>query len=49
MSVAQKLGIALLVATTLAASDFQGTTLATDSLQTSVSLHARITRAERKL
>jgi hypothetical protein len=46
MSVAQKLGIALLVGIVLAASDFQGTTLATDSSQTSASSHARITRAQ---
>jgi uncharacterized membrane protein YkoI len=46
MSVAQKLGIALLVGIALAASDFQGTTLAIDSSQTSPSLHARITRAQ---
>jgi uncharacterized membrane protein YkoI len=46
MSVAQKLGIALLVGIALAGSDFQGTTLATDSSQTSASSHARITRAQ---
>jgi uncharacterized membrane protein YkoI len=46
MSVAQKLGIALLAGIALAASDFQGTTLATDSSQTSASLHARITQAQ---
>ena len=46
MSVAQKLGIALLVGIALAASDFQGTTLATDSSQTSPRLHARITQAQ---
>ena len=46
MNVAQKLGIALLVGIALVANDFQGTTLATDSSQTSPSLHARITRAQ---
>jgi uncharacterized membrane protein YkoI len=46
MSVAQKLGIALLVGIALAASNFQGTTLATDGSQTSPTLHARITQAQ---
>jgi uncharacterized membrane protein YkoI len=46
MNVAQKLGIALLVGIGLAASGFQGTTLATDSSQTSPRLHARITQAQ---
>jgi|SRR5690348_7003852 uncharacterized membrane protein YkoI len=46
MNVAQKLGVALLVGIALVANDFQGTTLATDSSQTSSSLHARITRAQ---
>jgi uncharacterized membrane protein YkoI len=46
MSVAPKLGFALLVAVALAASNFQGTTLAADSSQTSPTLHARITRAQ---
>jgi hypothetical protein len=36
MSVTQKLGIALLLGIALAASDFQETTLPTDSSQTSV-------------
>jgi len=46
MSVAQKLGIALLIGIALAASGFQGTTLATDNPQTSATLHARITQAQ---
>jgi uncharacterized membrane protein YkoI len=46
MNVAQKLGVALLFGIALVASDFQGTTLATDSSQTSSSFHARITRAQ---
>src|ERR1700730_6284606 len=46
MSAAPKLGFALLVAVALAASNFQGTTLAADSSQTSPTLHARITRAQ---
>jgi uncharacterized membrane protein YkoI len=46
MNIAQKLSIALLVGIALGASDFQGTTLATDNSQTSPSLHARITRAQ---
>jgi hypothetical protein len=38
----RKLGIELLVSIALTASDFQGTTLAADSSQTSLSLHAKI-------
>jgi uncharacterized membrane protein YkoI len=44
--VASKVSFALLVAVALAASNFQGTTLAADSSQTSPTLHARITRAQ---
>jgi hypothetical protein len=44
MKLAQKLGIAFLVGIALAASGFQGTTLATDNPPTSPSLHPRITR-----
>jgi len=40
------LGFALLVAVALAESNFQATTLAADSPQTSSTLHARITRAQ---
>jgi uncharacterized membrane protein YkoI len=46
MSVAPKLGFALLVVVALAASNFHGTTLAADNSQTSPTLHARITRAQ---
>jgi uncharacterized membrane protein YkoI len=46
MSVAPKLGFALLVAVALAAGNFPGTTLAADSPQTSPTLHARVTRAQ---
>ncbi len=46
MKVAQKLVIAFLVGIALAASGFQGTTLATDNPPTSPSLHARVTRAQ---
>ena len=44
--VASKVSFALLVAVALAASNFQGTTLAADSSQTSPRLHARITQAQ---
>jgi hypothetical protein len=46
MKVAQKSVIAFLVGIALAASGFQGTTLATDNPPTSPSLHARVTRAQ---
>ena len=46
MSLAQKLGITLLVGIALAASGFQGTALAIDTSQTSPGLHTRITRAQ---